>query len=91
MQAMPPPQQMAPYSPGPGPQGYTPNYTDNKQAYRPYGSPYPPPAPVAVAPPPAPVIVQEAAPPKKHRFGNLGNTVSTASRALFYHPPVPSL
>ena len=75
----PPPQPMVPYSPpGPGPQGYQPNYMENKNNYPPYNAPYPPPAPVAVAAAPAPVVVQQqaAAPPKKNRFGGLGTTVS---------------
>ncbi|KAF7789730.1 hypothetical protein EIP86_000676 [Pleurotus ostreatoroseus] len=79
----PPAQPMVPYSsPPPGPPGgYTPNYMDNKQGYPPYGSSYPPPAPVAMqvapAPPPQPVVVQEQ--PKKHRFGQLGNTMANAA------------
>lgn len=93
MQPMPP---MAPpvqtmYSPPPGPGGYAPNYMDDKQGYRSYGSPYPPPGPgpMQIAPaPPQPVVVQEA-PPKKNRFGGLGNTVRyqqyTHYSVLIYH------
>lgn len=77
----PPPQPMVPYSqPGPGPQGYQPNYMDEKNAYRPYGAPYQP-APVAAPMAPmqvAPVVVEQAPPqPKKNRFGGLGTTVRT--------------
>ena len=72
----PPPQPMVPYG-QPGPQGYAPNYVDEKQTYRPYGAPYQP-APMAapMPPPPQQVIVEQAPPPKKSRFGGLGNTVS---------------
>ncbi|PSS05490.1 hypothetical protein PHLCEN_2v3772 [Hermanssonia centrifuga] len=68
-----PPQPMASYPP----QGYAPGYAEPKQSYGPYGGyNVPPPAPVA---PVQVVEVQAQPPPKKNRFGGLGNTMANAA------------
>ncbi|THH00093.1 hypothetical protein EW026_g2391 [Hermanssonia centrifuga] len=59
------------------PQGYAPGYAEPKQSYGTYGGyNVPPPAPVA---PVQVVEVQAQPPPKKNRFGGLGNTMANAA------------